>query len=68
MKFWSIASNFHSKKGPSHLLLCDMGPRQRLEPIYLRAGGQTGVLIWKQIQANLKQIMRLTAHGGWGAS
>ena len=48
--------------------LCYVGPRQGWEHIYERAGGRTGTFIWKQIYANLKLIMRLTAHSGWAAS
>ena len=44
--------------------LCDRGPRQRLEPIYLRAGGETGVFYMEANLCKSETNLRLTAHVG----
>ena len=43
---------------------CHRGPRQRFEPIYLRAGGETGVFYMEANLCNSETNLRLTAHVG----
>ena len=44
--------------------LCYVGPRQRLEPIYLRAGGKTGVFYMEANLCKSETNLRLTVHVG----